>query len=195
MNFRSLLSSMLIGAVASARSMTPMATIAMARLAHRKTPGELFLLDRPLFKYGALAMGAGELAGDKMKTRPHRVPGAAVARDERRDRRRRAGAAGKGESGRRGRGGDRRAAGLCDAGGAQGGHGADRPDQERIDRGCADRGGGGGDRCAVDAPGIPVDPPYDRTVPAPATSACAYTPKSSSPRLMMVTSAGSGASW
>ena len=73
MNFRSLLSSMLIGAVASARSMTPMATIAMARLAHRKTPGELFLLDRPLFKYGALAMGAGELAGDKMKTAPDRT--------------------------------------------------------------------------------------------------------------------------
>jgi len=73
MNFRSLLSSMLIGAVASARSMTPMATIAMARLAHRKTPGELFLLDRPLFKYGALAMGLGELAGDKMKTAPDRT--------------------------------------------------------------------------------------------------------------------------
>ena len=32
---------------ASARSMTPMATIAAARLAHRGTPGQLFLLDRP----------------------------------------------------------------------------------------------------------------------------------------------------
>jgi uncharacterized membrane protein len=73
MNMRSLLSSILIGAVASARSMTPMATIATARLAHRKTPGELFLLDRPLFKYGALAMGVGELAGDKMKTAPDRT--------------------------------------------------------------------------------------------------------------------------
>lgn len=73
MNMRSLLSSVLIGAVASARSMTPMATIATARLAHRKTPGELFLLDRPLFKYGALAMGLGELAGDKMKTAPDRT--------------------------------------------------------------------------------------------------------------------------
>ena len=73
MNMRSLLSSVLIGAVASARSMTPMATIATARLAHRKTPGELFLLDRPLFKYGALAMGVGELAGDKMKTAPDRT--------------------------------------------------------------------------------------------------------------------------
>jgi uncharacterized membrane protein len=73
MTIRNLLSSALIGAVASARSMTPMATLAAARLAHRKTPGELFLLDRPLFKYGALAMGAGELAGDKMKTAPDRT--------------------------------------------------------------------------------------------------------------------------
>ncbi|MGV7211524.1 hypothetical protein ACLB1G_27105 [Oxalobacteraceae bacterium A2-2] len=73
MTSRSLLSSALIGAVASARSMTPMATLATARLADRKTPGELFLLDRPLFKYGALAMGAGELMGDKMKTAPDRT--------------------------------------------------------------------------------------------------------------------------
>jgi uncharacterized membrane protein len=73
MELRSLLSSALIGAVASARSMTPMATIAAARLAHRQTPGDLFLLDRPLFKYGALAMGAGELYGDKMKSAPDRT--------------------------------------------------------------------------------------------------------------------------
>jgi len=73
MGISSLLSSALIGAVASARSMTPMAAIATARLAHRDTPGELFLLDRPLFKYGALAMGAGELLGDKMKTAPDRT--------------------------------------------------------------------------------------------------------------------------
>jgi len=73
MKISSLLSSALIGAVASARSMTPMATIAMARLAHRTTPGELALLDRPVFKYGALAMGVGELAGDKMKSAPDRT--------------------------------------------------------------------------------------------------------------------------
>jgi len=73
MNIRSLLSSILIGAVASARSMTPMATIATARLVGRRTPGELFLLDRPMFKYGALAMGAGELYGDKMKSAPDRT--------------------------------------------------------------------------------------------------------------------------
>lgn len=69
----SLLPSALIGAVASARSMTPMATIATARLAGRGTTGELMLLDRPLFKYGALAMGVGELLGDKMKTAPDRT--------------------------------------------------------------------------------------------------------------------------
>jgi len=73
MNLRSLLPSFLIGAVASARSMTPMATIATARLADRHTPGELFLLDRPAFKYGALAMGVGELFGDKMKSAPDRT--------------------------------------------------------------------------------------------------------------------------
>lgn len=73
MTFRSLLSSALIGAVASARSMTPMATIATARLAGRDTSGDLFLLDRPVFKYGALAMGVGELFGDKMKSAPDRT--------------------------------------------------------------------------------------------------------------------------
>lgn len=73
MKIPSLLSSALIGAVASARSMTPMATIAAARLAERRTTGDLLLLDRPIFKFGALAMGVGELAGDKMKTAPDRT--------------------------------------------------------------------------------------------------------------------------
>ncbi|MET0272113.1 MAG: hypothetical protein ABW360_03900 [Phenylobacterium sp.] len=68
-----LLPSALIGAVASARSMTPMATLAAARLAGRRTPGRLVLLDHPLFKLGALAMGAGELFGDKMKSAPDRT--------------------------------------------------------------------------------------------------------------------------
>lgn len=76
-----LLLSALIGAVASARSMTPMAALATARLAGRGTPGRLMLLDRPLFKWGALAMGAGELLGDKMKTAPDRtVPLGLIAR-------------------------------------------------------------------------------------------------------------------
>ncbi len=73
MNLRSLIPSVLIGAIASARSMTPMASIALARYAGRRTPGELFLLDRPVFKAGAVVMGAGELLGDKMKTAPDRT--------------------------------------------------------------------------------------------------------------------------
>lgn len=73
MKLRGLLSSVLIGGVASARSMTPMATLAAARLAGRHTPGKLVLLDHPLFKYGALAMGVGELFGDKMKSAPDRT--------------------------------------------------------------------------------------------------------------------------
>ena len=73
MNFRNLLPSMLIGAVASDRSMTPMASIAAARVLGDRTPGRLVLLDQPVFKYGALAMGVGELFGDKMKTAPDRT--------------------------------------------------------------------------------------------------------------------------
>ena len=73
MKLTSLLPSALIGAVASARSMTPMATLAAARIGGRSTPGQLALLDRPLVKYGALAMGVGELAGDKMKSAPDRT--------------------------------------------------------------------------------------------------------------------------
>jgi len=53
--------------------MTPMATLSAARLAKRHTPGRLVLLDHPLFKFGALAMGAGELFGDKMKSAPDRT--------------------------------------------------------------------------------------------------------------------------
>ncbi|MDY0970836.1 hypothetical protein [Siccibacter turicensis] len=65
--------SALIGLVASCRSMTPMAALAIARIKRRDTTGRLLLLDRPLFKYGALAMGAGELFGDKMKSAPDRT--------------------------------------------------------------------------------------------------------------------------
>lgn len=73
MKINNLLFSALIGAVASARSMTPMASIAAARLLGHRTPGRLVLLDRPVFKFGALAMGAGELFGDKMKSAPDRT--------------------------------------------------------------------------------------------------------------------------
>ena len=68
-----LLFSALIGAVASARSMTPMASIAAAGLLGHKTPGRLVLLNRPLFRAGALAMGVGELFGDKIETAPDRT--------------------------------------------------------------------------------------------------------------------------
>lgn len=73
MTTRSLLPSILIGAVASARSMTPMATLAASRLLGRSTSGQLLLVERPLIKYGALAMGVCELLGDKMKTAPDRT--------------------------------------------------------------------------------------------------------------------------
>ena len=63
----------LIGAVASARSMTPMATLSAARLLSKRTPGRLLLLDRPLFRNGALVMGVAELFGDKMKSAPDRT--------------------------------------------------------------------------------------------------------------------------
>jgi hypothetical protein len=44
-----------------------------SNIAGRNTTGHLFLLDRPLFKFGALAMGVGELFGDKMKSAPDRT--------------------------------------------------------------------------------------------------------------------------
>jgi uncharacterized membrane protein len=50
-----------------------MAALTAARLAGRRTPGRLVLLDHPLFRFGALFMGAGELAGDKMKSAPDRT--------------------------------------------------------------------------------------------------------------------------
>lgn len=53
--------------------MTPMAAIAGARLVGETTPGRLALLDLPLFRFGALAMGVGELFGDKMKSAPDRT--------------------------------------------------------------------------------------------------------------------------
>jgi uncharacterized membrane protein len=70
---RGLLFSALIGAVASARSMTPMAGIAAARILGYCTPGRLVVLNRPIFTAGALAIGAGELLGDKMKSAPDRT--------------------------------------------------------------------------------------------------------------------------
>lgn len=73
MRFFGLHFSALMGAVASARSMTPMASLAGAQLLGYRTPGRMVLLNRPLFQFGALAMGVGELFGDKMKTAPDRT--------------------------------------------------------------------------------------------------------------------------
>lgn len=73
MKLGGLLLSSLIGAVASARSMTPMASIAGALLLGYRLPGRVLLLDRPLFKFGAIAMGAGELVGDKLESAPDRT--------------------------------------------------------------------------------------------------------------------------
>ena len=143
MNLRGLLSSVLIGAVASARSMTPMAALSVARLAGRRTPGRLVLLDRPVVKFGALAMGAGELLGDKMKTAPDRtvflgllarvmsagIAGAALAPQGSE----RAGAAAAVGS---------RPAGLRHAGRPQAGHGPYWADAQRADRRRAGRRGG-----------------------------------------------------
>ena len=53
--------------------MTPMAALAAAHVAGRGTPGRLRLLTHPLFTAGALAMGVGELVGDKMKSAPDRT--------------------------------------------------------------------------------------------------------------------------
>lgn len=81
MRIPELLPSALIGAVASARSMTPMAALASAHLSGRKTPGRLRLLTHPVFTAGALAMGVGELFGDKMRSAPDRtVPLGLLAR-------------------------------------------------------------------------------------------------------------------
>lgn len=73
MRYPGLLPSLLIGAVASARSMSPMAALAGAHLAGRATPGRLLLLKQPLLTAGALMMGVGELFGDKMRTAPDRT--------------------------------------------------------------------------------------------------------------------------
>lgn len=73
MTHLNLVPSVLIGAVASARSMSPMAALAAAHLAGRTTPGRLILLKHRLFTAGALVMGVGELFGDKMKTAPDRT--------------------------------------------------------------------------------------------------------------------------
>ena len=73
MKLPSLIFSALIGAVASARSMTPMAALATARLAGRRMPGQLILLDYPVVKLGAVAMAAIGVIDRALATAPIRA--------------------------------------------------------------------------------------------------------------------------
>jgi uncharacterized membrane protein len=66
-----MLQSILMGAVAGARAMTPLAALALARRG-----GDA---PRSLLTGGALALAAGELAGDKLKQAPDRIEPAGVA--------------------------------------------------------------------------------------------------------------------
>jgi len=67
--------SILMGLVAGQRSMTPLAALAGA--AHGGTlphdNAEARLMRHPLIAAGGVAMGAAEIAGDKMKTAPDRT--------------------------------------------------------------------------------------------------------------------------
>lgn len=70
-----LIHSALMGAVAGMRAMTPLATVANAARtgALPADNGAPRLLGHGLVSAGALAVAAGELAGDKMKTAPDRI--------------------------------------------------------------------------------------------------------------------------
>ena len=70
-----MLASFLMGLVGGQRAMTPLATVAVAA-ARGELPadnGAPRLLAHPLAAAGAVALAAGELAGDKQKTAPDRV--------------------------------------------------------------------------------------------------------------------------
>jgi len=66
---------LLLAATAGARSMTPLAavSVAAARGDLPKQPGLLGLLSNKWVAAGTLALAAGEIAGDKMKTAPDRI--------------------------------------------------------------------------------------------------------------------------
>lgn len=73
--------SILIGAVAGARSLSPLAAVAAAawRRELPKDNGAPALLGHPLVAAGAMALAVGELAGDKMPSAPDRVVPAGLA--------------------------------------------------------------------------------------------------------------------
>lgn len=78
-----MLASLLIGVVAGARSMTPLAAVADARAKGRLAAGNgaPAFLGHPAVAAGAKAMAAGELFGDKLHAAPDRtVPAGMAAR-------------------------------------------------------------------------------------------------------------------
>lgn len=80
---RSLLPSMLLGAIAGSRSMTPLAAVSIAAGlgALPRGNGAPRLLGHPAVVAGSVAMAVGELWGDKLKSAPDRiVPAGLVAR-------------------------------------------------------------------------------------------------------------------
>lgn len=76
-----MLYSILIGAVAGMRAMTPLAAVANAarRGELPEDHGAPKLLAAPLVSAGTLALAAGELAGDKMASAPDRIVAAGMA--------------------------------------------------------------------------------------------------------------------
>lgn len=70
-----MLAPLLLAATAGARSMTPLAAVSVsaARGDLSPQPGPLGLLSRKWAAAGLLALAAGELAGDKMRTAPNRT--------------------------------------------------------------------------------------------------------------------------
>lgn len=76
-----MLRSILIGALAGARSLTPLAAVSDAARRGALPPdsGAPELLGHPLATAGIGALAAGELVGDKMKTAPDRIVPAGLA--------------------------------------------------------------------------------------------------------------------
>ncbi|PPT80379.1 DUF4126 domain-containing protein [Xanthomonas arboricola pv. zantedeschiae] len=73
--YMALIHSILMGAVAGMRSMTPLAAVTNAARTGKLPAdnGAPPLLANPLASAGMLALAGGELAGDKMKTAPDRI--------------------------------------------------------------------------------------------------------------------------
>lgn len=76
-----MLYSLLIGALAGARSMTPLAAVSLAARGDRLPAGGALpmLLAHPAAVGGSLASAAGELAGDKLPSAPDRIVLAGMA--------------------------------------------------------------------------------------------------------------------